>query len=73
MAKVAKRKRTMNSNERRRAQAAAAMPQVKRLVRRFGRVAVANCVNRLAAWERENNKLTKMKREVAALETRLRV
>lgn len=70
MAKAKRRGMTMP--ERRRAAATAAMPEVKRLVKRFGRQAVSNCLSKIHAWEREAKKLSKMRSEVAQLERRLR-
>lgn len=61
-----------NIAERRRAAAAAAMPEVKRLVKKFGRVAVANCMGKIVASERAAKKVAAMKRELAALESKLR-
>lgn len=58
--------------EKRRATAAAAMPEVKKLVRRFGRAAVGNCLAKIAAFEREAKKLNALRSEVSALERRLR-
>lgn len=55
-----------------RAAAAAAMPEVKKLVKKFGRAAVGNCMGKIAASERAAKKLAVMKRDVAALEARLR-
>lgn len=66
------RKRTMTRVERRRALAAAAMPEVKKLVRGFDRAAVTNCLAKIAAWEREAKKLAQMRSEVRALQQRLR-
>lgn len=62
----------ISRKSRRIAAAAAAMPEVKKLVKRFGRMAVANCVGKIAAWERENKKLNAMRNEVKQLERRLR-
>lgn len=62
----------MNQVERRRAAATAAMPEVKRLVKKFGRAAVGNCMGKIAASERATKKLQAMKKEVAAFEARLR-
>ena len=50
---------------------ARAMPEVKALVKKHGRVAVASCLARLAEAERGAKQLANMKREVAALEKRL--
>jgi hypothetical protein len=65
-------KRGMNQLERRRAASTAAMPEVKKLVKRFGRAAVGNCLGKIAEWEREQKKLSKLRSEVAQLERRLR-
>ena len=65
------RKRTTRV-ERRRALAAAAMPEVKKLVRRFDRAAVTNCLAKIAAWEREAKKLSRLRSEVAQLQRRLK-
>ena len=67
---TAKRRPTLADYRRR--QAAAAMPEVKKLVERFGRPAVGNCLRKTAAWEREAKKLAKMRTEVQQLERRLR-
>jgi hypothetical protein len=58
--------------ERRRAAAAAALPEVKRLVKRFGRMAVANCLAKIRAFEKEAARLGALRKEVAALERRIR-
>lgn len=68
---MAIRKR-LNITEQRRLMASTAMPEVKRLVKRFGRVAVANCLGKIAASERAAKKVAAMKRELAALESKLR-
>lgn len=67
-----KTKKRMTRVERRRAVAAAAMPEVKKIVRRFGRAAVGNCLAKIQAWERENKKLSVLRNEVKAMERRLR-
>lgn len=61
-----------NIAERRRAAAASAMPEVKKLVKRFGRVAVANCMGKIAASERAARKVAVMRRELRELESKLR-
>ncbi len=58
--------------ERRRSMAAAAMPEVKKLVRRFDRASVGNCLAKIAAWEREAKKLSRLRSEVAQLQRRLK-
>jgi hypothetical protein len=65
-------KRGMNQLERRRAASTAAMPEVKKIVKRFGRAAVGNCLNKIVEWEREQKKLSKLRSEVAQLERRLK-
>lgn len=62
----------LNARERYRQVVAAAMPEVKKLVKRFGRPAVGNCLAKIAAWEREAKKLSKLRSEVTQLERRLR-
>ena len=70
--KLRRRGRRITVSEQRRANAAAAMPEVKKLVKRFGRLAVGNCLGKIAAWEREANKLAEMRHEVAQLARKLR-
>ena len=65
-------KTRMNARDRHRAQASAAMPEVKRLVKKYGRQAIGNCIAKIHAWEREAKKLGALKREVSQLEQRLR-
>ena len=65
-------KKTMTLLQRRRNAAAAAMSEVKKLVKRFSRAAVSNCLGKIAAWEREQKKLSKLRSEVAQLERRLK-
>ena len=67
-----KRRRKVNQNIQRRAQAAAAMPDVKRLVKKYGRLAVGNCIAKIRARDKEAAKLAALKREVANLERGLR-
>lgn len=52
-------------------QRAAAMPEVKALVKKYGRRVVGSCLTRIREAEKANKKLDAMKREVAALEKRL--
>jgi len=61
----------LNARERRRLEIKRAMPEVKKLVRRFGRTAVANCVAKLGEFEREHKKLEQMKAAVKTMERRL--
>ena len=68
-----KSRRRTTRVERRRALAAAAMPEVKKLVKKYDRAAVTNCLAKIAAWEREAKKLSRLRNEVAQLQKRLRV
>jgi hypothetical protein len=61
----------ITARERHRQLAQAAMPEVKRLVKKYGRQAVGNCLAKIHAWEREAKKLNALKSEVASLEKRL--
>ena len=49
------------------------MPEVKKLVKKYDRAAVTNCLAKIAAWEREAKKLSRLRNEVAQLQKRLRV
>lgn len=57
--------------QRREAARAAAMPEVKRLVRKVGRSAIANCLSKLRDHEKGVERLNALKRELAQLEKRL--
>ena len=61
----------MTPIERRRIARAAAMPEVKRLVKRYGRATIANCVAKIRDHEKAAQKLLALKREVAQLEKRI--
>ena len=61
-----------NARDRYREQVSAAMPDVKRLVKRFGRKAVANCLHKIQEYDREVGRLAALKKEIAAREARLR-
>lgn len=65
-------KQKITVSEQRRKQAADAMPEVKRLVAQFGRIAVSNCLHKIKARDKEAAKLEKLKKDVAALEKSLR-
>lgn len=67
-----KAKRKLNAMEVRRAAAAAAMPDVKRMVKKYGRAAVANCLHKIADFDKEVSKLAALKKEIAAREARLK-
>lgn len=62
----------MNKAELRRAAASAAMPDVKKLVKKYGRTAVSSCMTKIVAAEKASRKLAAMKREVAEFESKLR-
>lgn len=62
----------MNKAELRRAAAQQAMPDVKKLVKKFGRTAVSSCMTKIVAAEKASRKLAAMKREVAEFESKLR-
>lgn len=66
------KKTKMNTREIRRARASAAMPEVKKLVSRFGRMAVANCLGKIKARDKEASRLAALKKQVAELEKGLR-
>lgn len=57
--------------EQRKAQRAAAMPEVKKLVRRFGRTTIAACLSTLKDHEKGVKRLNDLKKEVARLERAL--
>lgn len=58
--------------DRYRALAASAMPDVKRLVKKYGRKAVANCLAKIRDYDRELSKLADLKKEIAAREAKLK-
>lgn len=49
----------------------AAMPEVKRLVKKFGRSVVSGCLARIRDYEKSQKRLADLKREMAQLEKRL--
>lgn len=49
----------------------AAMPEVKRLVKKYGRTAVSGCLNRLAEYDKAQKKIAALRKEAAELEKRL--
>ena len=53
--------------EKRRALRAAAMPEVKRLVKKFGRATIANCIAQLQVREKTVQKIAALRREAARL------
>ena len=58
----------VNPIEKRRALRKAAMPEVKKLVKRYGRATVANCLSQLKEHDRTLKKITELRREAARLE-----
>jgi hypothetical protein len=66
-----KRPKKLNTNELRRARAAKAMPEVKAIVKRFGRMAVANCLNKIRERDKGAERLAALKKQVTELERRL--
>jgi hypothetical protein len=69
MSKKVKRLTTLDKV---RAQAKAAMPEVKRLVKKFGRRAVSACLKKIADYDKEVAKLSALKKEIAAREAKLK-
>ena len=61
-----------NKRDQQRAQARAAMPDVQRLVKKYGRTAVANCLNKIRMRDKQAEKLTKLKKQVDEMERGLR-
>jgi hypothetical protein len=57
--------------EKRRETVQAAMPEVKKLVRRFGRSAITSCLNKLREYEKNVHRMQQLKQEVARLERQL--
>lgn len=53
--------------ERRRALRVAAMPEVKRLVKKFGRATISSCIGKIRDGEKAAAKLAALKREIATL------
>lgn len=49
----------------------AAMPEVKRLVKKYGRSTIANCIGRLRDAEKAAQRLATLKREVKELSKRI--
>lgn len=61
----------MTNLEKRRSAADKAMPEVKKIVRRHGRTAVQNCINRLHSFEKKAKELERVRREAKRLEREL--
>lgn len=62
----------MTPMEKVRAQQAAAMPDVKRIVKKYGRRAVGACLKKIGDYDKELKKLAVLKKEVAAREAKLK-
>jgi hypothetical protein len=62
----------MKPMEKVRAQQSAAMPEVKRLVKKYGRRAVSACIKKIGDYDKELGKLAALKKEIAAREARLK-
>lgn len=61
----------LTAREKRQALWTAAMPEVKKLVRKFDRAAIAHCLANLMARDRTASKVAEMKRELASLQRKL--
>ena len=61
----------LNARDLARANAAAAMPDVRALLKKHGRRAVSACLGKIAVFEKEKRKLDALKKEVSALEKRV--
>jgi hypothetical protein len=62
----------LNARDIQRNKAAAAMPEVKKLVQRFGRMAVSNCLGKIKERDKEAARLAALRKQVAELEKGLR-
>lgn len=60
----------LTAMEKYRAQIAAAMPEVKRLVKKHGRKAIANCVAKIRDYDKEVSRLAELKKDIAASASR---
>ena len=67
-----KRAKRPTGRDRQRALNASAMPDVKRLVKRYGRLAVGNCLAKIKARDQQAEKLATLRREVATMQKALR-
>lgn len=65
-------KQKYTARDMQRQQAKDAMPEVKALVLKYGRMAVGNCLNKIRARDKELKSLEKLKRELAEREKALR-
>lgn len=62
----------LNKRDQQRERAKAAMPEVQKLVKKYGRTAVANCLNKIHQRDREAAKLNALKKQVDEMERGLR-
>ena len=62
----------MTQLEKRQVAREAAMPEVKKLVKKHGRQAVQSCLNSLKDYERTLKQLESAKKEVAMLEKKIK-
>lgn len=69
---MGKAPRKMTTMEKVRAQAAAAMPDTKKIVKKYGRRAVGACLKKITDYDKELTKLALLKKEVAAREAKLK-
>ncbi len=65
------KKQKMTLTEKRRLAAERAMPDTKKLVKKYGRTAIQNCLLKLRDYEKSVEKLAELKNEVASLERKL--
>lgn len=63
-----KKAKEPNAREKHRANIAAAMPDIKNLVQRYGRSVVNGCLKKIAEIEKSKRRLAALKAEVSALE-----
>lgn len=68
----AKRAKRPNTRDRQRALNARAMPDVRRLVKRYGRLAVGNCLAKIKERDKHAERLAVLRREVRTMERALR-
>lgn len=58
----------VNQLEKRRALRKAAMPETKKLVKRYGRATIAHCLGQLKEHDKTLKKIAELRREAARLE-----
>lgn len=64
-------KKRINIPEQRRVAREKAMPEVKKLVKKYGRQTIAGCLNNLRDYEKKIKELQHAKEEVARLEKQI--